>query len=103
MAPVFRTAPDSRFALGPFPSIVSEPVPGISRPTGSDAILTMVAVGLLNSAAPIRWLLIERIVSETPDLRVRYRIARQWREHMLWVQSTWHPPFARRCPLQMIP
>jgi 5-(hydroxymethyl)furfural/furfural oxidase len=92
MGRMFATAPVTQFALDPFPSSFSERVASISRPTGLNAVLTGIAAKLLDSAAPVRRMLIERVISEAPSLSSLLADPRAAEDYVCSaVRSAWHP------------
>jgi 5-(hydroxymethyl)furfural/furfural oxidase len=92
MGRMFTTEPVARYALDPFPSSFSERVASISRPTGVNAVLTGVAARLLDSGAPIRRLLIDRVISEAPPLGRLLSDPRAAEDYVCGaVRSAWHP------------
>jgi len=92
MAGMFTTEPVKTYALDPFPSSFSERVAAISRPTGINLVLTNVAAAILDSAAPLRKLLIEGIISEAPPLKKLMGDLKAAEEYVCSsVRSAWHP------------
>jgi 5-(hydroxymethyl)furfural/furfural oxidase len=92
MGRMFTAAPVSRYALDAFPSSFSERVAAISRPTGLNAVLTNVAAMLLDSAAPVRKLLIDKVISEAPPLAGLLADPDAARDYVCSaVRSAWHP------------
>lgn len=92
MAGMFTTDPVKTYALDPFPSSFSERVAAISKPTGLNLVLTNVAAMILDSAAPLRKLLIEGIISEAPRLAKLMADPKAAEEYVCSaVRSAWHP------------
>lgn len=92
MAAMFTTDPVKTYALDPFPSSFSERVAAISRPTGLNLILTNVAAAMLDSAAPLRKFLIERVISEAPPLKTLMADPKAAEDYVCSaVRSAWHP------------
>jgi 5-(hydroxymethyl)furfural/furfural oxidase len=92
MAGMFTTEPVKTYALDPFPSSFSERVAAISKPTGLNLILTNVAAAMLDSAAPVRKFLIEKIISEAPKLAKLMADPKATEEYVCSaVRSAWHP------------
>lgn len=92
MAGMFTNEPVKTYALDPFPSSFSERVAAISKPTGLNLVLTNVAAAILDSAAPLRKLLIEGIISEAPALKKLMADRKAAEEYVCGaVRSAWHP------------
>lgn len=92
MAGMFTNEPVKTYALDPFPSSFSERVAAISKPTGLNLVLTNVAAAILDSAAPLRKLLIEGIISEAPALKKLMADREAAMEYVCSaVRSAWHP------------
>jgi 5-(hydroxymethyl)furfural/furfural oxidase len=92
MAGILAVEPVAHVALDPFPSSFTERVARISKPTATNAVLTRVAAMLLDAPAPVRRLLIDKVISEAPKLAFLLADAHATEDYVCGaVRSAWHP------------